>query len=182
MQKIPTIFERDWNGDRSRVLDKPHPDCLWVFAGEGITTTKLDGTCVMVRDGQRFKRRELREGEAVPAGFEHTGTDTETNKTVGWVPVDDSPADRWHREATGGGANGTYELIGPKVQGNPENVPEHILRRHGAVKPEKEPVRTFAGLKAAFEENPTIEGFVFHHPDGRMGKIKLRDFGIRRAK
>lgn len=26
-----------------------------------------------------------------------------------------------------------------------------------------------------------IEGIVFHHPDGRMAKIKLRDFGISRA-
>jgi len=25
-----------------------------------------------------------------------------------------------------------------------------------------------------------IEGLVFHHPDGRMAKIKKRDFGFRR--
>lgn len=26
-----------------------------------------------------------------------------------------------------------------------------------------------------------IEGLVFHHPDGRMAKIKLRDFGLKRT-
>jgi len=26
-----------------------------------------------------------------------------------------------------------------------------------------------------------VEGIVWHHPDGRMAKLKLRDFGIRRA-
>ena len=29
MKKIPTMFERDWGGDRSRVTNKPHPDCAW---------------------------------------------------------------------------------------------------------------------------------------------------------
>jgi hypothetical protein len=27
-----------------------------------------------------------------------------------------------------------------------------------------------------------IEGLVWHHPDGRMAKIKLRDFGLPRAR
>ena len=58
MKKIPTIFERNWDGDRSRVVDKPHRDCAWVFAGEGIATRKLDGTSVMMRDNRMFKRRE----------------------------------------------------------------------------------------------------------------------------
>jgi hypothetical protein len=41
MQKIPTIFERDWNGDRSRVIDKPNPACDWVFRGEGCATRRM---------------------------------------------------------------------------------------------------------------------------------------------
>ena len=73
MKKIPTMFERDWEGDRSRVIDKPHPDCGWVFAGEGRATRKLDGTCCMIRGGKMFKRRELRAGDALPPGFELVG-------------------------------------------------------------------------------------------------------------
>ena len=63
MKKIPTLFERDWNGDRSRVLPQVHSGCEWVLAGEGIATRKLDGTCCMIRDGKLYKRRELREVE-----------------------------------------------------------------------------------------------------------------------
>jgi hypothetical protein len=51
MKKIPTIFERDWEGDRSKVLDRKNPECAWVFAGEGKATRKLDGTSCMIRAG-----------------------------------------------------------------------------------------------------------------------------------
>src|SRR5579863_10419073 len=118
MQKIPTVFERDWDGDRSRVINQVHPGCEWVLAGEGRATVKLDGTCCMVRDGVLHKRRELRRIDAVPPGFEQIDFDPETEKAVGWIPVGDEPEDRWHREAFEANASwgeGTYELIGPKV-------------------------------------------------------------------
>lgn len=50
MKKIPTIFERDWNGDKSRVIDKINPEAQWVFDGEGTPTRKLDGTSVKIED------------------------------------------------------------------------------------------------------------------------------------
>lgn len=184
MQKIPTIFQRDWNGDRSRVVDEPHPACGWVFAGEGRATRKIDGTACLVRDGRLFKRRELRAGEARPAGFETLGADPETGKTVGWVPVGDGPEDRWHREglaALADARDGTYELIGPKVQANPEGSPTHVLVRHDTLAIEEAVPRSFEGLRA-WLEGRDMEGLVFHHPDGRMGKIKLRDFGHRRRR
>jgi len=40
MRKTPTAFDRDWDGDRSRVVNAPHKDCGWVFAGEDIATRK----------------------------------------------------------------------------------------------------------------------------------------------
>jgi len=179
MKKIPTIFERDWNGDRSRVLPIPNSKCQWVFDGEGVATRKLDGTCVLVRDGKRYKRRELRDGEREPAGFEKVDFDEETGKTIGWVPVGDGPEDRWHREASGGELDGTYELIGPKIQGNPEHAPAHILCRHGIEAPDAAPPLNFDGLRA-YLNGKDIEGIVWRHPDGRMAKIKLRDFGLKR--
>jgi hypothetical protein len=39
--------------------------------------------------------------------------------------------------------------------------------------------RTFNELRE-WLSGMDIEGIVFHHPDGRMAKIKKRDFGIRR--
>jgi hypothetical protein len=58
-----------------------------VFAGEGVATHKFDRTCCLVRDGKLYKRRKLRAGEAPPANFEAADLDSETGKTVGWVPV-----------------------------------------------------------------------------------------------
>lgn len=184
MQKIPTLFERDWDGDRSRVVDQVHEGCEWVLAGEGLATCKLDGTSCMIRDGEFFKRREQRGDRPVPLEFEQIERDEKTGKVAGWMPVGDGPEDRWHREALANGANwlnGTYELIGPKVQGNPERALDHFLIRHGeglAGIIEGVP-RDFAGLRD-WLEGRDIEGVVFRHQDGRMAKIKLRDFGHKR--
>lgn len=183
MKKIPTMFERDWGGDRSRVVDQVHPGCEWVLAGEGIATRKLDGTCCMVRDGKLFKRRELRASDKPPPLFEQADYDPETEKTVGWVPCDIGPEDKWHLsafEAEPSLPDGTYELVGPKIQGNPEGWSSHQLIAHGSIRGEDVP-RTFEGLRDWLADRD-IEGIVFHHPDGRMAKIKLRDFGHKRKK
>lgn len=139
----------------------------------------------MVRDGKLYKRYEVKLGGKPPADFEAaTEQDEVTGKTQGWVPVGDGPEDKWHREAWAqivSQPDGTYELIGPKVQGNPEHYPIHKLYRHHAdllgIYPE--PERTFEGIKAYLASHD-IEGIVWHHPDGRMCKIKGRDFGIKR--
>ena len=182
MNKIPTMFERDWNGDRSRVIDHIHAGCEWVAGGEGIATRKIDGTCCLVRDGKLFKRREIREGDVEPVGFHMVTSDEETGKVIGWVPVGDGPEDQWHRWAFANAqpiADGTYELVGPKVQGNPEAYLSHALVSHTATDHYHNVPRTFDGLRE-WLTGRDIEGLVFHHPDGRMAKIKLRDFGIRR--
>lgn len=184
MKKIPTVFERDWNGDRSRVVDQVHADCGWVIKGEGVATRKIDGTCCLVEGGDLYKRRELRRGELAPDGFRSVGHDGETGKTVGWLPVGPGPEDRYHREAfLAGGpwADGTYELVGPKVQGNPEGETSHRLIAHADCERFDDVPRTFAGM-AAWLRDRDIEGLVFHHPDGRMAKIKLRDFGLKRGR
>lgn len=185
MNKIPTLFERDWNGDRSRVLDKPAEGCEWVFAGEGTATRKLDGTCCLIRDGKLYKRHEVRPGKSTPEGFEAVATDEETGKTFGWVPVGDGPEDRWHREAWDTTndelrRDGTYELIGPKIQKNPEHSEVHVLVPHTVTALQMaDPPRTFEGMRDLLAASD-VEGIVFHHPDGRMAKIKGRDFGLKR--
>jgi hypothetical protein len=117
--------------------------------------------------------------------FELADHDDETGKTVGWVPFEPAnPSDRYHAEAFGNGArfaNGTYELVGPKVQGNPEGYEKHTLVPHSALAMTEQPPRDFDGL-CAWLTGRDIEGVVFHNPDGRMAKIKLRDFGIKRSK
>jgi len=184
MQKIPTIFERDWDGDRSRVLDHPVTGTEWVFAGEGKATQKLDGSCCLISDNQLYKRHEVRPGKTTPSDFQLVSTDETTGKLIGWVPVGSGPEDKWHREAYehGWDGDGTYELLGPKVQGDAEQQGRHVLIKHSNIREVEDFPRDFDGMRTYFENRPTIEGVVFHHPDGRMAKIKARDFGIKRKK
>ena len=192
MKKIPTMFERDWLGNKSRVIDKIHPGCEWVAAGEGVATRKIDGTSCLIRDGRLYKRRELNNAfTKVPDGFELSDEDHETGRRIGWVPVvAGAPEDRWHMEAFCVGpeqitacddrwSDGTYELVGPKIQGNPEHYAFHTLVPHHSTDHYDNVPRTFYGLREWLHTRD-IEGLVFHHPDGRMAKIKLRDFGINR--
>lgn len=183
MKKIPTIFERDWEGDRSRVINVPNQEAEWVHAGEGWATRKMDGTCCLVQGGRLFKRRELRPKDTTPPEFVEADFDATTGKRIGWMPIGDGPEDRWHREAFDNLGNAavdgeTYELVGPKIQGNPEKFNEHVLLLHAACERLDE-IRTFGGLRE-WLATQDIEGIVWHHPDGRMAKIKLRDFGLRR--
>lgn len=175
MRKIPTIFIRDTVTMLRYVKDEPHPDCGWVFGGEGVATRKFDGTCVMIRDGEMFKRREVKKGALVPVGFEQVEADPVTGKIVGWVEVGNGSEDKWHRAAFEQDvADGTYELCGPKVQGNPEGFRGHVLVRHGRETLNDVP-RDFNGLSGWLHDHQ-YEGIVFHHADGRMAKIKNRDF------
>ncbi len=184
MEKIPTIFERDWDGDRSRVLDLPNQtaDVGWVFAGEGVATRKYDGTCVMFDGVAWWARREVKEGKEAPANFHSLATDSETDKTIGWEPVGQSGFAKWFYEAvehTDEWIPGTYELCGPKVNKNAEGYTGHVLIEHASADLLPPFERSFAGIRDMLADLP-VEGIVFHHPDGRMAKIKARDFGIRR--
>ena len=180
MKKIITLFQRNYDGDRM-VRNEVVPGAEWVLAGEGRATRKWDGTCCLIRGGTLYKRHTLKRGRTPPEGFEPaTEVDAKTGKQEGWVPVGDGEADKWHREAFGRSndwLDGTYELVGPKVQGNPERLGRHLLVRHG--EEPAFPPRDFEGLKCYFAQTG-IEGIVWHHPDGRMVKIKGKDFGIKR--
>ena len=192
MKKIPTLYQRDPATNLKHVLNEPHPDCLWVLAGEGTPTYKWDGTAVLIDDHyQPWKRREVKAGKPIPDGFREETHDLTTNKRTGWIPLDpDDKSNRWHFEALTGHltpagsvelAPGTYELIGPKVQGNPHGFRDHMLMPHGAG-PDLSPPTSFDELGQwlhAVDTNMApagFEGIVWHHPDGRMAKIKVRDF------
>lgn len=177
MKKIITLFARNYETDHL-VRNEVVPGAEWVIAGEGIATKKYDGTCCMVRDGKLYKRYEIKPGGKAPPNFEAANEiDPETEKQQGWVPVGDGSDDKYHREAFKPDMpDGTYELCGPKIQGNPEHFLYHVLIPHGQDLSVGEPPRDFEGLKAWFRDKD-IEGVVWHHPgDGRMVKIKKRDF------
>lgn len=180
MKKTPTIFKRNTK-DMSAVLPERHEDCDWVFNGEGVATRKYDGTCCLIKEGKLFKRREIKKGKKAPDDFVLADHDEITGKTVGWVPVNlESKEDQWHAEAFAGGlSDGTYELLGPKIQGNPEGYEKHTLLKHSEAETYLNAPREYEAL-ASWLKDKNIEGVVYHHPDGRMAKIKKRDFGQNR--
>lgn len=188
MQKIISLFQRNYDGDRL-VRDEIVPGAEWVAAGEGIATHKLDGTCCLIRERRLYKRYDAKHGKTPPEGFMAAQEpDPVTGHWPGWLLVGDDPGDRWHREAMehwlASGLpieDGTYELLGPKIQGNPENWPRHGLVNHRGVGRvlDPQPPRDYAGIRA-YLDGRDIEGIVWHHPDGRMVKIKGKDFGLKR--
>jgi len=184
MKKIISLFQRNYDGDRL-VRDEVVPGAEWVLAGEGQATRKFDGSCCMVRGGKLFKRYELKQGRTAPVGFEAAQEpDPVTGEVTGWVPVGEGPEDKWFRAAYHNTClpeddleDGTYEAIGPHFQGNAENRPQDELVRHGIVLIDAP--RTFAELRE-WMKIADMEGVVWHHSDGRMVKIKAKDFEKKR--
>jgi len=184
MKKIPTLFLRDQTDPRY-VTRTVHPDCGWVMDGEGVPTRKYDGTCTMF-DGQRWwARREVKPGKYPPPNFVSIEFDGVTNKTVGWEPIEQSAFAKYHAETSDGYDEpwpvGTYELVGPKINGNPEHLDRHRLLLHetAEVIPLANATLTFEGVRSAViaaHEMEGCEGIVWHHQDGRMAKLKRRDF------
>ena len=185
MKKISTLYKKDPN-DLSRVINEINPENEWVINGEGIPTRKFDGTATAIIDGELYKRYDVKKGKQVPANaIPCQEPDEITGHWPHWIKCDrNNPADKWHFvgfDALENKDDGTYELCGEKLQGNPEHLTGHILVKHGI---EVLPVTDFSfdGLKN-YLSNPEldIEGIVFHHKsDGRMCKIRKCDFGIKR--
>lgn len=183
MQKIISLFQRNYDGD-GLVRDELVPGAEWVAAGEGTATRKFDGTCCRRLGGTLYKRYDAKHGKQPPAGFEPAqDPDLVTGHWPGWLKIDiGNPSDQWHFDALFALkrplADGTYELIGPKINRNPECAPQHVFVRHGSLEYTIFP-RTFDAIRE-FLRHADIEGVVWHHPDGRMVKIKTKDFGLKR--
>lgn len=182
MQKIPTLFKRDPD-NMKHVLPEVTPGCEWVLAGEGVATRKYDGTCCMYDGSQWWARREVKANKPSPPGFIGVDHDPNTGNMVGWVPMESSSFAKWHAEAVERGfkyRSGTYELIGPKINGNPEHCYDHQLVEHSSAPlVGRQDVASFQDAKdlvMVLGRQYLYEGVVWHHPDGRMAKLKYRDF------
>lgn len=188
MNKIPTLFVRDFEHSNGRyVTEEVTPGCEWVLAGEGVPTRKYDGTCVMFDGEKWWARREVKAPRGVtttlPDGFDPISYDETTEKWMGWEPIEQSGFAKFHTEAIAGEnfRPGTYELCGPKINKNPEKFDMHILVPHDRAAVVPDPVtRSYDSLRFILTGEGTTpypdEGIVWHHPDGRMAKLKVRDF------
>jgi len=186
MRKIPTLFVRDPE-NRANVTDEVTKGCEWVLAGEGKATRKYDGTCTMLdEDGKWWARREVKPGKAAPENYVIDNVDEVTGKTQGWEPIEQSSFLKFHEEGwthTRPVWPGTYELIGPKINGNPEKVYRHMLIAHANAETFRFPSNEIGIIKwyicrlgtPGWEGISAWEGIVWHHPDGRMAKLKGKD-------
>ena len=192
MKKIPTLFVREF--ETYKVTDEVTPGCEWVLAGEGIPTRKLDGTCMKLdTDGRWWARREVKPDKKAPPSFQLEEADPFTGKLFGWEPVEQTGWYKQFRDALEHDESlweeivildpdephtsvGTYELCGPKVNGNPEKLEVHKLLRHGRTW--LMPMMDEADPKGLVKIVADLgwEGIVWHHKtDDRMAKLKVRD-------
>lgn len=193
MKKISTLFKKDPN-NLSRVINEVNPENEWVIKGEGVPTRKYDGTAAAIINGELYKRYDVKKGKQVPAGaIPCQEPDAITGHWPHWVKCNrNNKEDKYFFEALDlmqTKEDGTYELCGPKVQGNPEKFDRHILVPHGKEVVYINPKIGYSVFENFFnQQDPedanyvqfNIEGIVFHHPDGRMCKIRKSDFGIKR--
>lgn len=180
MKKIPNLFVRDAEG---RLTEEFNPLADWVVRGEGVPTRKWDGSACMIRDGKLYKRYDCKNGKKPPQNFEPCqDPDPITGHWPGWVQVGDGPEEKRHRSTECRWLiDGTYELCGPRINGNPERLLAPMLIRHGdppLLKPMPMPVTPDALRQ--WLSGYDIEGVVWHHPDGRMVKLRKKDLGLER--
>jgi len=179
VKKIPTVFVRD---QITKLVTSEITPGYELFLTAGIPTMKLDGTSCMVRDGKLYKRYDAKKGSTPPVGFEPAQLEPDeiTGHWPGWIPVGEGNDDKWHREAFATPIlnpllDGTYELIGPKVQSNPYKLDKHYLVAHGVQllsAPE-----TFNELRQ-YLSTFDGEGIVWWYKGEPVCKLKRRDFGF----
>jgi hypothetical protein len=165
VKKVPNLFERDWNGDKSKVLPQLHggADVAWVLEGHGNPTVKWDGSACLIKDGVLFVRYDAKRGKKPPPGFMPAQEpDEKTGHHPGWIPSD-GPAAKWHVMALINSDpmvdshphrssldDGTYEAVGPHHQSNPYSFDNDILLRHGTHHlPQRFPA-DFPSVRSAF--------------------------------
>jgi hypothetical protein len=203
MKKMTTLFKKNPN-DLSLVIPEVAPENLWALEDDGVKVyRKWDGMACMIKDGILYKRfdSKVKRGkrQPVPEGAIPCQPEPDSGPAghwPHWAPVTTLPEDARYREGHKNSwfqhANGTYELCGPGVSterfvknDNVERLPELRLIKH-----DSELVMTFHNGSQKHMTFPwwrdflsrlDIEGVVFRHPDGRMCKLRKKDFGLARG-
>lgn len=186
MKKIPTLFERTFEGHSVKSISNQVTAGMdWVLQGMGDATVKYDGACCAVINGALYKRYDAKKGKKPPEGaVPCCNPDPVTGHWPHWVACDAlNPSDKWFFEAYKDAErnslvslqDATYEAIGPHFQGNPYGLETDTLVRHGTVIVQVD--RSFEGIREYLRMNP-IEGLVFWKDGQPQCKIKRTDFGF----
>ncbi len=186
MKKISTIFERNWETNR-----KVNETLIVDFDfSNAVATEKIDGMNirVTVRSGTVVRSEKRRNPSKIQ----------KQNGIVDpwYVDIDEGASqDKWLVDAIAntdfsGVPDGEWsgEAFGKNIQGNPLNMEgnqvflfsledwrSRIVLKDAPVSFEE--VKTYLNTKKSLVGNDCLmEGIVWHHPDGRMVKIKRKDF------
>ena len=185
MIKMSTLFKKDHN-DLGLVIDGEYNDeNRWVFDAGVRSIQKFNGTACAMINGLFYKRFDAKKGREIPSSAIPCGeADPVTGHHPHWVLCDRrNSCDKWHWEAFNNSPNipdGTYELCGVKINGNHERIhATHKLIPHANLTCLFSTEEVLVNPKE-FMRELDIEGIVFHHPDGRMCKIRKSDFGLKR--
>lgn len=210
MKKIPTLFMRDHK--TGFVIPEINPKAEWVFEKAQPALRKYDGTCVglflsvkgEIRINGGVGSGEVDKSEDItgvwlarhtvpgrmlpPDDFIEEEFDPSTGKTFGWIPIEQSSFYKFFLEAKGdleAEYVGTYELCGPKINGNPEGFKKHKLVFHWTAERianvhvldihEMSVEDAYESLKTTLGYMP-IEGVIFRSPIHGMAKLKRKDF------
>jgi hypothetical protein len=190
MEKIPTIFDRNWDTNR-KVNEKLVVDFDF---DNSIATEKLDGTNVrvtvrnhiVVRVEKRRNPDKIQKAKGIVDpwyvdAYESDKADGSIFDAVKNTDFSTVPDGEWSAEA-----------LGEKIQGNPLNLVGHTLFIFSLVdwceRVKYDNVPTdFDGLKkwlpiqkTKFGNDTGIEGIVWHNlKTGEMCKIKIKDFDFK---
>ena len=186
MEKIQTIFDRDWNGNRKVIpqyVEGVSPELL----KEAKATEKLDGTNVRVTvrnyNVVRVEKRKNPDKIQKVRGI----------KEPWYKDADEySSDDKWIFDAVKNTSfsnisDGEHsgEAVGKNIQGNPLNLKDNrvVFFKLGQSPIFKNVPTDYKGLKdwlpkqrSKYGKNCKIEGIVWHCFNGKMFKIKIKDF------
>ncbi len=192
MIKIPRLFIHD----KSYATDKISPVSRWVLTEESIPYRKWDGIATKLYKDQWYIR-SIRRRDGIDDKDIHTifyPVDLLQDYVYGWLKTDYSPYLPYLTEALAtepysdrlfgtenGWEQGTYELMGPNILGNPEKLERHWLMPHHR-SPQLSEV-SMLGKDISYDSLLTIfstydcEGCVWYERNGyRKTKLRRRDF------
>lgn len=194
MEKIKTIFKilYEQNGipcDRI-CIDEVLEENSWVFTEPKVLAyRKWDGIPIAIINGNLYKRQQIEtehlqllRKNAVKCGSE----DPITGTTPYWIKcIESNPIEKYLWNAfnklkeENKISDGTYEVCGRNIQSNKEKLKSNIAIPHKIELITDLEDYSFESIKNYLKQR-NIEGIVFYHPDGRMAKIRLKDFGLKR--
>lgn len=184
---MKTLFEIEYIAHKPHITPTIRPEAQWVIDGLGTATVKLDGQACAVIDGEIYTRYDQKKNRVAPAGSIPCQplADPITGHHPHWTPATAGQ----HKHVVNAFQNqpglpdGTYEIVGPHFQGNPEEYDVDTLVKHGDMI-----IQELTGVPLSYEiikaylEDHNIEGIVFHNPNHEFIKIRRKDFGIKWGK